>query len=87
MGFSQAIQMEMWKKGLTWIGLAAVSKPAIPPPITRPSGPANETLRPPVLFLTPPISVTVNDPDKDNNSKRPCNKVLYLRRVLNKSNQ
>lgn len=62
------------KKILTWRGPAAVNKPAIPPPITRPSGPANETLNPPVLLLIPPLSVTVNDPDKDNISKRPCKK-------------
>lgn len=65
--------MEISKEVLTWIGLAAVSIPAMLPPITRPSGPANETLKPPVQLLMPPISVTVNDPDKDNNSKRPCN--------------
>lgn len=60
------------RKIFTWMGLAAVNKPAIPPPITRPSGPASETLNPPVLLLTPPESETVNDPDNDNISNRPC---------------
>lgn len=56
------------------MGLAAVSKPAMPPPITRPSGPASETLKPPVRFFPVLVSWTVNDPDKDNISKRPWDK-------------
>lgn len=64
--------MDKGIKELTWIGLAASNKPATPPPITRPSGPANETLNPPVLLLTPPVSVTVNEPDNERISKRPC---------------
>lgn len=67
--------MYIREEGLTWIGPAAVNMPAIPPPITRPSGPANETLNPPVLLLAPPESETVNDPDKDNISNRPCKKI------------
>lgn len=56
----------------TWIGLAAISKPATPPPMTRPSGPASETLNPPFRLLMPlPLSLTVNEPDKDRISKRP----------------
>lgn len=57
------------------MGPAAVSNPAIPPPITRPSGPANDTLMPPVLFLMPLLSLAVNEPDKDNISNRPCQKL------------
>lgn len=41
------------------MGLAAVSEPAIPPPMTRPSGPARETLNPPDLLFMPPLSETV----------------------------
>lgn len=59
-------------KGLTCMGLAATNIPASPPPITRPSGPANETLNPPVLPFTPPLSLTVNEPARVNISKRPC---------------
>ena len=62
------------------MGLAATSKPAMPPPMTRPSGPAKETLKPPVRLLALLVSLTVNDPDKDNISKRPCDKF----RLLNK---
>lgn len=62
----------MFMYTLTWIGLAAVNKPAMPPPTTRPSGPANDTLNPPVLLLTPPLSETVKDPVRDNISNRPC---------------
>lgn len=53
-------------------GLAATNRPATPPPTTRPSGLANETLIPPDLLLVPPLSVGINDPDNDNISKRPC---------------
>lgn len=56
---------------LTWIGFAAINVPAIPPPITRPSGPASETLNLPVLFK-PPCSETVNEPVNDKISNRPC---------------
>lgn len=65
-------------KVLTWIGLAAINKPATPPPITRPSGPASETLNPPVLLLAPPVSVTVNEPDNDSISNRPCKEYLKI---------
>lgn len=53
------------------MGPAAVNRPATPPPITLPSGPASETLNPPVLLLMPLLSETVNDPDKDKISNRP----------------
>ena len=55
----------------TCTGLAATSRPATPPPTTRPSGLANETLIPPDLLLVPPVSLGINEPDKDNISKRP----------------
>jgi hypothetical protein len=58
----------------TCTGLAATSRPATPPPTTRPSGLANETLIPPDLLLVPPVSVGINEPDKDNISKRPWKK-------------
>jgi len=53
------------------MGPAAVKSPATPPPITRPSGPASETLNPPVRLFMPLLSATVNDPDKDKISNRP----------------
>lgn len=56
----------------TCTGLAAMRSPATPPPTTRPSGPAKETLIPPDLLLVPPASLGMNEPDKDSISKRPC---------------
>jgi len=56
----------------TCTGLAATSKPATPPPTTRPSGLAKETLIPPDLFLMPPLSEGMNEPVKESISKRPC---------------
>ena len=55
----------------TCTGPAATSRPASPPPTTRPSGPAKETLIPPDLLFVPPKSVGRNDPDKESISKRP----------------
>lgn len=60
------------EKILTCIGLAAISKPATPPPITRPSGLANETLNPPDRLFIPPLSEMVYDPVRVKISKRPC---------------
>lgn len=59
------------KRSHTCTGLAATNKPATPPPTTRPSGLAKETLMPPVLFLIPPVSVGINDPVKESISNRP----------------
>lgn len=56
----------------TWTGDAAVRSPATPPPSTRPSGPDNDTLKPPVLLRWPPASDRKNDPESDKISKRPC---------------
>lgn len=56
----------------TCTGLAATNKPATPPPTTRPSGLAKETLMPPDLFLIPPVSEGMNEPVNDSISKRPC---------------
>jgi hypothetical protein len=53
----------------TCIGLAARSIPATTPPTTRPSGPARDTLSPPVLLLPP--SAIVKDPINCRISKRP----------------
>lgn len=55
----------------TWTGLAATNRPATPPPTTRPSGLAKETLMPPDLFLIPPVSDGINDPVSESISKRP----------------
>lgn len=55
----------------TWTGEAAVKRPATPPPKTLPSGPANETLKPPILLFWPPLSDSRNDPDNDNISNLP----------------
>lgn len=42
----------------TCTGLAATSSPATPPPTTRPSGLAKDTLIPPDrLFLIPPLVI------------------------------
>ena len=62
----------VWEKEQTCIGVQAIRTPATPPPKTRPSGPANETLSPPVRVRWPPISCTRNDPDSDSSSNRPC---------------
>jgi hypothetical protein len=56
----------------TCTGEAAVRSPATLPPRTRPSGPASETLSPPVRLRWPPSSDRRNDPDRDSISKRPC---------------
>lgn len=61
------------KNKSTWTGPAATNEPATPPPITRPSGLANDTLMPPDLLRTPPVSDAMNDPVNDNISKRPYN--------------
>ena len=63
------------KKELTRTGLAAIRSPATPPPTTRPSGLAKETLIPPARFLVPPLSVGTNDPVKESISKRPYKKI------------
>lgn len=64
-------------KGQTCTGLAATNSPATPPPTTRPSGLAKETLIPPDLLLVPAVSLGMNEPDKESISNRPCkNKVL-----------
>jgi len=52
-------------------GEAAVRSPATLPPRTRPSGPASETLSPPVRLRWPPFSDRRNDPDRDSISNRP----------------
>ena len=57
----------------TWIGVAATSKPATPPPTTRPSGLANDTVIPPVLLRVLSESIGLNDPDSDSISYRPLN--------------
>jgi len=59
-------------ESITCTGLAATRRPATPPPTTRPSGLANETLIPPDLLLVPPFSVGMKEPDNESNSKRPC---------------
>lgn len=64
--------MEETKKYRTWTGLAATNRPATPPPTTRPSGLAKETLIPPDLLLVPPLSLGMNEPDKESISNRPC---------------
>ena len=69
---SFAFSNDVRRKLGTCIGLAAISKPATPPPTTRPSGLAKETLNPPDLLLAPWFSEGVNDPDKESISKRPC---------------
>lgn len=57
---------------VTCMGDAAVSIPATPPPITRPSLPARETLRPPVRCRAPPpTSVGRYEPDNESISNRP----------------
>jgi hypothetical protein len=56
----------------TCTGLAATNKPATPPPTTRPSGLAKETLMPPDLLRVPPLSFGVKEPDKDRISNNPC---------------
>lgn len=56
----------------TCTGLAATNRPATPPPTTRPSGLAKETLMPPDLLRVPPLSLGMKDPDNDRISKRPC---------------
>lgn len=56
----------------TCTGPEAISRPASPPPNTRPSGPAKETLIPPDLLLVIPLSVGIKDPDKERISNRPC---------------
>lgn len=61
---------------ITWTGLAATSRPAIPPPTTRPSGLAKETLIPPDLLFVPPFSVGMNEPDRESNWKWPYKKSL-----------
>jgi len=58
----------------TCTGPAATSRPATPPPTTRPSELDNETLIPPDLLLVPWFSVGMNDPDKESISKRPYTK-------------
>lgn len=55
----------------TCTGLAATKRPATPPPTTRPSGLASETLIPPDLLRAPPLSVGMKDPERESNSNRP----------------
>lgn len=64
----------MKENSVTCTGPAAINRPASPPPITLPSGPAKETLIPPDLLFVPAFSVGINDPDNESISKRPCNK-------------
>lgn len=66
------LRFEVGVKEQTCIGVQAIRSPAIPPPKTRPSGLASETLSPPVRLRWPPVSCTVNDPDSDSISNRPC---------------
>ena len=61
------------KQAHTWTGLAATRRPATPPPTTRPSGLARDTLIPPDRLRVPLFSVGIKEPDKDSNSKRPYN--------------
>lgn len=74
---------------ITCTGPAATSKPASPPPITRPSGPANEMLIPPDLLFVNPFSVGIYEPVKERISKRPqmhqicSSKLLSIYPVLN----
>ena len=49
----------------TCTGEAAVSIPATPPPKTRPSDPANDTLKPPVLLRLPLLSESKIEPDRE----------------------
>ena len=56
---------------VTWTGLDAIRTPPTPPPMTRPSGLARDTLSPPVLLREPPLSVTKYEPDRHTISKRP----------------
>lgn len=58
----------------TCTGLAATNSPATPPPSTRPSGLAKETLMPPDRFLIPPVSAGINDPVRESISNRPYKK-------------
>jgi hypothetical protein len=57
--------------GFTWTGLAAINKPATTPPTTLPSGPASDTLKPPVLLIIPAFSIGRKDPDNERISNRP----------------
>lgn len=60
-----------FKATQTWTGDAAVRSPATPPPKTRPSGPASNTLNPPVRLRWPPLSERRNEPESDRISNRP----------------
>lgn len=46
--------------------MAATSEPATPPPTTRPSGLANDTVIPPVLLRVLSESIGMNDPDSES---------------------
>ena len=64
--------MKFKRRMHTCTGLAATNRPATPPPTTRPSGLARETLIPPDLLRAPPLSFGMNEPDKDRISNLPC---------------
>jgi hypothetical protein len=55
----------------TCTGEAAVSIPATPPPKTRPSDPASDTLKPPDLLRLPLLSESKKEPDREMISNRP----------------
>lgn len=69
-------KIDVGKLEPTWIGPDAIRDPTIPPPKTRPSGLARETLNIPVLPFAPLVSSNVNDPHRERISKRPCS-ILY----------
>lgn len=80
---------------ITCTGPAATSKPANPPPITRPSGAAKEMLIPPDLLFVNPFSVVIYEPDKERISNRPYRSIkisaskfifMYLSSAVTKCN-
>jgi hypothetical protein len=59
-------------KRWTRTGEGAGKGPSTKPPNTRPSGPASETVRPPIRLLSPEFSEGTYEPVKERISKRPC---------------
>lgn len=60
------------KMAKTWIGEAAIKIPATPPPKTRPSLPARETLKLPVRCWSPSLPLLGRyEPDRESISYRP----------------
>ena len=55
----------------TCTGVAAISIPATPPPRTRPSGPAKDTLKPLLLKRLPSVSEGRKEPVIQMISNRP----------------